>query len=333
MRSNFLSLVLIVSASYHTGCKAQQPFGESYLKIHTIIPLPNVRRRIDHLDINLENEVIYVAALGNNTVEIVALKEGKDIHSIGALNEPQGVCYIPGKHELFIANGGRGDGDFFDASTFKKTGSVHLPSDADDVRYDRVHAKIYVGYGDGGIAEIDANTRLQTGNVSLPAHPEGFQLDLPGNAILVNVPEKNMIGIIDLTRLQLIHKWTRSAPTANFPMAFDNKQRYAFIGYRRPAKLIVIDAKSGNSISSNDMVDDADDLYFDNEKKRVYVSGGGGFINIFQQDGSLFKQVANIPTRSGARTSLFIAELKMFVVAEPAAGGKPAQLLVYDVVR
>jgi DNA-binding beta-propeller fold protein YncE len=333
MKNNFLPLIFILPGFCFTGCKAQASFGQNYLQVNKIIPLPNVKGRIDHLDINLREQILYIAALGNNSVEIVDLKKGKVIHTLTGLNEPQGVCYIPGKQEIFVANGGNGDCYFFNAFTFEKTATVHLSSDADDVRYDSINSKIYIGYGEGGIAVIDANTHRHLSDIKLPAHPEGFQLDKAANVILVNVPDKNMIGVIDLTQLKLIDKWTRNSPTANFPMAIDNIQQYAFIGYRHPAKLVVLDVKTGKDININNMVSDVDDLYFDHEKKRVYVSGGGGFINIFQEDGSLFKQVANIPTRSGARTSLFIPALQIFVVAERAESGKPAQLSVYDVAR
>jgi hypothetical protein len=333
MKNNFLPLIFILPGFCFTGCKAQAPFGQNYLQVNKIIPLPNVKGRIDHLDINLREQILYIAALGNNSVEIVDLKKGKVIHTLTGLNEPQGVCYIPDKQEIFVANGGNGDCYFFNAFTFEKTATVHLSSDADDVRYDSINSKIYIGYGEGGIAVIDANTHRHLSDIKLPAHPEGFQLDKAANVILVNVPDKNMIGVIDLTQLKLIDKWTRNSPTANFPMAIDNIQQYAFIGYRHPAKLVVLDVKTGKDININNMVSDVDDLYFDHEKKRVYVSGGGGFINIFQEDGSLFKQVANIPTRSGARTSLFIPALQIFVVAERAESGKPAQLSVYEVAR
>lgn len=331
--NRFLQFILIISV-FCTGCKGQKPFGENYLHLIKTILLPNVKGRIDHLDINVKEQIIYIAALGNNSVEVVDLKNGKVIHSISGLDEPQGVCYISQKHEIFIANGGNGDCNFFNASSFEKTGTIHLSSDADDVRYDSVNSKIYVGYGKGGIAVIDANTHEQIGDIKLPAHPEGFQIDKTSNLILVNVPGKNMIGVIDLKQLKLTNKWSSNSPTANFPIAIDTKQHYAFIGYRHPATLIVLDERTGKQISNNNMVSDVDDLYFDNEKKRIYISGGGGFINIFQQDGvNVFKQIANIPTRSGARTSLYIQPLKMFVLAERAESGNPAQLLIYNTAQ
>jgi YVTN family beta-propeller protein len=331
MKRMLLQITLLSFIFSFTGCKGQETFGEKYLQLSKTIILPNVKGRIDHLDINVKEKIVYVAALGNNTLEVVDLTNGKVIHTIHGLDEPQGVSYISQTNEIFIANGGSGDCDFYNASTFEKKVSIHLSSDADDVRYDSANQKIYVGYGEGGIAVIDANTHKQTGDVKLPAHPEGFQIDNSANVILVNVPDKNMIGVIDLIHLKLIDSRKRNSPTANFPIAIDEPNQTAFIGYRHPAKLVVLDTKTGKEISSYDMVSDVDDLYFDKEKKRIYISGGGGYINVFQQDATRkFSRITNMPTRNGARTSLLIPQLKLFVLAEQAESESPAQLLVYN---
>jgi hypothetical protein len=122
----------------------------------------------------------------------------------------------------------------------------------------------------------------------------------------------------------------RNTPTANFSMAVDTGTQAAFIGYRHPAKLVILNSKTGKETGNCLMVNDVDDLYFDDATKRIYVSGGGGFINIFQQDEKAsYKQIANIATSDGARTSLLSPRLKLFVVAERARAGKAAQLMIY----
>ena len=54
-------------------------------------------------------------------------------------------------------------------------------------------------------------------------------------------------------------------------------------------------------------------------------------IKIFRQQQNNYKQVSNIPTRSGARTSLLIPQLRVFLLAERAAGSKNAELVIYKV--
>jgi DNA-binding beta-propeller fold protein YncE len=331
MKSLNRILISCTVVSSFISCHAQAPFGMDLLKLEKSIPLPNVKGRIDHMDINLKDRILYIAALGNNTVEVVDIQKVKLIHSIAGLDEPQGIGYIPEHNEIFIANGGNGDCYFYNAANFEKTATIHLSSDADDVRYDPATQHIYVGYGNGGIAVIDANTHTQIGDVKLPTHPEGFQLDKAENILLVNLPGKNMIGVINLKSLKLVDKWMSSAPSANFPFSVDTINHYSFVGYRRPASLVMLNSKTGKVIISANMVSDVDDVYFDYATKKIYISGGGGFINIFQHEKeNSLKQVANIPTRSGARTSLLIPQLKLFILAERAESGKPAEIVIYS---
>src|SRR5882762_9206927 len=186
--------VLLLSCGAFSSCAAQEPYGLDQLRLTKTISLPGVKGRIDHLDVNVKDGVVYIAALGNNTVEVVDLAKGNVLKSIPGLDEPQGVGYIPQTQEIFVANGGSGDCYFYNARTFEKVATIHLASDADDVRYDSVEKKIYVGYGKGGVAVLDALSHQQIGDIKLPAHPESFQLDKGLKLLFVNLPDAHMVG-------------------------------------------------------------------------------------------------------------------------------------------
>ncbi|HZZ76742.1 MAG TPA: YncE family protein [Puia sp.] len=329
-KKNSVDLIrLLCTAGLLISLANAQKTASGFLKTEKTIVL-SVKGRIDHMDVNLKNQIVYVSALGNNSLEVVDIAEGKVIRSITGLNEPQGVGYIPQTNEILVANGGTGDCYFYNARSFEKTGTIHLNSDADDVRYDSASGKIYVGYGDGGIAVIDAVSHKQLEDIKLPAHPESFQIDRTLNLLFVNVPDAHMVGVVDLKKSYLIKKWARAIPAANFPMALDTINHRVFVGYRHPARLIAYEGSSGQQLVDMDMTGDADDLYYDNGTSFVYVSGGSGSISIYRiANGTVSKQIATIPTRNGARTSLLIPQLKLFVLAERADAGKPADLLIY----
>ncbi|MDB5136044.1 MAG: hypothetical protein JWP37_2647 [Mucilaginibacter sp.] len=328
--SHYRLILLFAAMGCFNSCQAQES-GQQLLTLQKEIVLSNVKGRIDHIDINIKDQIAYVAALGNNTLEIVDLKNGKVTRSITGLDEPQGVAYISKHQEILVANGGTGECGFYNALTLKKTGSIKLPDDADDVRYDAETDKIYVGYGSGGIAIIDAASRKQVGNIVLPAHPESFQIDIKANKLWVNLPGSGMIGVADIKQLKLIAKWSKLLPRANFPMAYDEVQHRIIVGYRVPAKLIVCDSETGKELFSGPMVGDVDDLYWDAKSKQVYISGGGGAVDIFKQMSDTdYKQIAHIKTRSGARTSLLVPELGLFLIAARESGGEKATLLVYQ---
>src|SRR5437773_233531 len=133
-----------------TSCKGQNPFGAEYLLLKQSVSLPNVKGRIDHMDANRNKQIAYVAALGNNSVEVVDIKDAVILQSIKGLDEPQGVIFMARTDEIMVAEGGNGDCRFYNAKTFAQTATIHLGSDADDVRFDSNDVKVYVGYGSGG---------------------------------------------------------------------------------------------------------------------------------------------------------------------------------------
>jgi hypothetical protein len=114
-------------------------------------------------------------------------------------------------------------------------------------------------------------------------------------------------------------------------MALDESDRRLFIVTRRPARLLVLDTDSGKPLADYPVVADADDAFYDAAHKRVYVSGGEGFIDIFgQRDRDHYQLSSRIPTRSGARTSLFAPELNRLYLAVPQRENQGAEIRVYE---
>jgi YVTN family beta-propeller protein len=334
MKISYLSKVLLgfMMFSNLLQCSSGQSkknTADAPLKLFATIALPNVNGRIDHMAFDSKRQFVYVAALGNNTVEVVDLKNKKVVHSIKGLGEPQGIRFVPESNAIFVANGDNGACDVFNADTYEKITSIKLGGDADNVRYDPVAKRVYAGYGSGGIAIIDATTFKQLADVKLAGHPESFQLD--NKKVFVNVPDAHLLEIIDLERNSIEAKWKIEEATANFPMALDAANHRLFIGCRHPAKLLVINSETGKTITSFDTDSDTDDAFYDSSAKLIYMSCGGGYVNIFKQinaDG--YEPVSKIETRSGARTSLFVPELNQLVVAAPARSGNEAQLMIYE---
>jgi hypothetical protein len=323
------NVLLFACCLFLMSCKSQPGFGQEILKLEKEITLPGVKGRIDHIDINVKDQIAYVAALGNNTVEVVDLKKGIVQHSITGLSEPQGVAYISKHREIFVANGGTGECIFYNAVTFQKTGSFKYDDDADDVRYDEASDRVYVGYGSGGIGIIDAATHKTVADIKLTAHPESFQLDTKEGKLWVNLPGSGSIGIVDLKQEKLVDQWKRLLPRSNFPMAYDAAQHRIMVGFRTPATLKVLDSRTGKELLSSSMVGDVDDFYWDEKTKQILISGGGGSVNIFKQTGDSYQQVADIKTRNGARTSLFVPELRLFLLAARENNNQSASLLLY----
>ncbi len=315
------------------GCKSQTPSQNNLLTLEASIPLPDVNGRIDHLTYDRLQQRIYVAALGNNTVEVVDLKNKQRIHAIEKLKEPQGVIFISGHKLILVANGEDGSCDIFDTDSFQKINSIPLESDADNVRFDSISHRIYVGYGSGGIAIIDATNFKLLGKIKLSGHPESFQLDRLVNKIYVNVPDKQQIEVIDLGKNTVTDTWNVKEASSNFPMSLDESNHRLFVGCRHPAKLLIIDTRTGKTISSFDTDGDVDDIFYNDHAHKIYLSCGEGFIDIFDQtNADTYSAIGKVRTSPGARTSLFIPGLNQLIVASPSGMNKQASLLVYQIL-
>jgi hypothetical protein len=295
------------------------------------IILPKVSGRIDHIAYDSVNHLAFIAALGNNTVEVVNINSKQTVHTIAGLHEPQGIIYIPPLKKLVVANGDNGDCVFFDAITYIQLSVVHLKNDADNIRYDAASNLVYVGYGNGSIAVINANTMKLVDDIALAGHPESFQLSRKQNRIYINVPDANEIEVAELSTNKVIEKWKNIGASSNFPMALDVENNHLFIGYRSPGILRMISTETGKDLSAVNCSGDADDVFYNAADSLVFVSAGKGFIDVFRTNEKKLIQINHIKTSSGARTSLLLASEKRFILAVPAHEGNPAALWIYNI--
>jgi len=309
----------------------QPSLGQEPLSLIRSIDLPGVEGRIDHLAFDAAGQKLLVAALGNNTVEVLDVKAGTDVKSLPGFREPQGIAVVPDAKLIAVANG-QGEGlQLLSADDYRLQRMIRLGDDSDNVRYDASAKRVYVGYGSGAIAAISPADATVLGEAKLAGHPESFQLERSGSRIFVNVPTADHIAVVDRRGMKVVATWPVVGAKSNFPMALDEANHRIFVGCRRPAKVLVYDTTSGREVGSFDIVGDSDDLFYDAARKRLYVSGGEGFVDVFQQqDGNRFARIAHVATAPGARTSLFVPEQRRLYLAVPHRGTQKAEIRVYE---
>jgi YVTN family beta-propeller protein len=298
------------------------------LVLEAKIPLGAVAGRIDHFAFDPDRQLLFVAELGNDSVGIVDLKERKVLHRITGLSEPQGVAYHPTTTTLYVANAGDGSLRLYQAPAFTLLGNIALGADADNIRLDPWRNRIIVGYGKGGLAVIDPASRRKIADMPLDGHPESFQFDETGARIFVNVPDAPQIAALDAVSGRKVSILDSAGASANFAMAIDADEHRVMIAFRNPARLVVFDTGTGKRAASLETCRDADDLFVDAQRRRVYVSCGEGVIDVFARVGSGYERIARVPTIAGARTSLFVAATDRLYLGVRASGAEPAAIWV-----
>jgi YVTN family beta-propeller protein len=299
------------------------------LVLEAKIPLGDVQGRIDHFAIDQGRQRLLVAELGNNTVGVIDLKARKTIRTIGGLSEPQGVAYVQSTDTLYVANSRDGSVLLFRGDDLAPAGRIELGDDADNIRIDERRSRVIVGYGDGALAVIDPERRAKIADVRLKAHPDSFQLDPSGAKAFVNVPDAGEVAVVDLAAGTQTASWPTGDAQANFPMALDAGGRHVLVAFRKPARLAAFNDQDGKVVVQLETCGDADDVFVDPKRHRVYVSCGEGAVDVLEQRERTYEHVGRVPTAAGARTSLLVPELDRLFVAARVAGSEPAAIWVF----
>jgi DNA-binding beta-propeller fold protein YncE len=219
-----------------------------------------------------------------------------------------------------------------DGATLQPVRAIPLSDDADNVRYERTAKRLYVGHGGGALTVIDVADWHVLGTISLSGHPESFQLESAGPRVFVNVPDSGHVAVVDRQAMKVLTTWPVVGAQSNYPMALDEARHRLFIGCRRPASVLALDTASGRRVGSVETVGDTDDLFYDSQRQRVYVSGGEGFIDVLNAaDPDHLTRVSRLTTAPGARTSLFVPDQSRLYLAVPHRGGQTAQIRVFEV--
>jgi hypothetical protein len=305
----------------------------SPLHLEKEIPLPGVEGRIDHFSADIGGNRIFIAALGNGTIEVVDVIKGQRTTEIKGLKEPQGVYYEPGNNRLYVASAGDGTLRIYDGTSLDLQTTLEFGDDADNVRYDENANQIWVGYG-GGALGIVAASGAKAGNTALGSHPESFQLERGGSRAYVNVPKEGAVVVVDRMKRSVISKWGLDWTFANYPMSLDEGEKRLFVGCRMPARLVILDTLSGQVVAKIPIVGDTDDVFFDASRHLVYIIGGEGAVDLFRRrDPNHYEHIGRTTTATGARTGLFVSGLDRLFVAVPHRGSQAAKLLVYQITE
>ena len=322
-----LVLAVLLAAGLLMPAPARAETTGAPLALEAKIPLGAIGGRMDHLGVDLKRQRLFVAELGNGSLGVVDLAAAKVPRTIAGFREPQGVAYVPFVDSVYVASAADGSVRVLHGDDLTPIGRIDLGDDADNVRVDDPHRRVLVGYGSGALALIDTATETKVGDMRLKGHPESFRIDETGSRVFVNVPDAREIVVVNLAT-----GGSQSLPLrgmrANFPMAIDRDTHRVLVVFRDPPTLMALSSQDGRVVAKVATCGDADDVFVDASRRRVYVSCGEGVVDVFAAEGDGYRRLARVPTVPGARTSLFVPERDRLYVAARARGDEQAAILV-----
>jgi DNA-binding beta-propeller fold protein YncE len=225
--------------------------------------------------------------------------------SIGIIRTEKDVHGIALAHEFgkgYVSNGSLNSVLVFDLKTFKVLGHVPAGQFTDGIFYDDYSKKVISCNGRGkNMTVIDPSTDQVTATIQLTGWPETAVSDGKGN-IYVNNAEKSEIDVIDAKTYQIIHTWPIAPGKSASGLAIDRNTMRLFAGCDNQ-KLIVMNALTGEVVTSVPIGEECDAVGFDKKLKRVYSSNGDGTLTVIEElSPEKFEVIQNLKTKTGART-------------------------------
>lgn len=325
------SVFLLMMLCYLSPAQGQEPTA---LRLTQTIALPKVQGGFNHMSVDAGDQRLFAPAPTNKTLEIVDLRSGKPWRSLKG-ERPTAALYAPEFGQLYLTSGQ--SVYIYNRKTLDAVARVDLHTRLDQLRYDARPRELYVGCmteGKTGVAVIAIPEGKLLGKVPLPTSPQGIAVEKNGRRIFANLPALSSIAVIDRRERKVLEMWSLHRAQDNFPMALVEKDHRLFVTCRTPAEMLVLDTQSGRIIARVPCVRDADDMWYDEARKRIYVSGGEGFVSVIKQQGTDRYRILNrIATTRDAATSIFSGELNSLFVGVPRTGNEPAEILVYRAGR
>jgi DNA-binding beta-propeller fold protein YncE len=329
-----LGLAAVSVALGPAASRAAQESGP--LRLVETIALPNVSGRIDHLSADVRGRRLFISALGNHTVEMVDLAAGKRLRSLPDVQKPQGEWYVERLGKLFTADGVAGNVKVYRGVDLRLLTTIPLDLGPDAEAYDPAARRVYVGYGGedagksyGEVGIIDAVSDKHIGDIRTSAHPGAILVGHPGKTVYITVPKTQEVSQIDASTGHIVATW-KSKEGSPVSLAYDPSRHRLFVGTRKPAEVEVFDSQSHRWIASLPSVGLMDGLFYDATHRRIYASGGDGYVAVYQQKSAdRYEELANVPTGPNGRTSLWVGPLDRYFVAVPAAD-HGAELLAFE---
>jgi|SRR5580704_2289106 DNA-binding beta-propeller fold protein YncE len=254
----------------------------------------------DYLSVDEAARRLYVSH--GTQVEVIDVDSGSIVGSIAKTPGVHGIAIAPELGRGFVSNGQSATVTIFDLKTLNAIGEVPTGQKPDAIIFDPASSRVFAFNGGGNSATaIDAATGKVAGTVDLGGGPEFAAAD--GNGFVYNnLEDENLVLKIDSRKLTVEKRWPTAPCASPSSMAMDSANHRLFLGCRSKV-MAVMNADTGQVITTLPIGDHVDATAFDPETKLIFNSNGEGTVTVIQQDSAdKYSVVETVKTLPRAKT-------------------------------
>jgi YVTN family beta-propeller protein len=288
------------------------------------IPVPG-EGSWDYLTIDEGARRLYVSH--GTQVEVLDIDTGSVVGKIANTPGVHGIAIAPELGRGFVSNGQSSTVTVFDLKTLKEIAQVPAGKKPDAIIYDPATSRVFAFNGGSNSATvIEAATGKVAGTIDLGGGPEFAAADGSGY-VFNNLEDESLVLKIDARKMTVEQRWKTAPCQSPSSMAMDRVNRRLFIGCRSKV-MAVINADTGQLITTLPIGDHVDATAFDPETKVIFNSNGEGTVTVIQQESAdKYSVIETVKTVPRAKTMALDPKTHQLFLSA-AEGGKFEVLMV-----
>jgi DNA-binding beta-propeller fold protein YncE len=300
---------------------AAPPASESGYKVTRKIEIPG-QGGWDYLTIDDAARRLYVSH--GTQVEVLDVDSGTIVGKIPNTPGVHGIAVAPELGRGFVSDGQSSTVTVFDLKTLKSLGDVSVGKKPDAIVYDPATSRVFAFNGGSNTASVvSAADAKVVGTIDLGGGPEFAVADGTGY-VFNNLEDTSEVVKIDSRKMTVEKRWPTAPCQSPSSLAMDRANRRLFIGCRSRV-MAVMNADTGEVITTPPIGDHVDATAFDPESRLVFNSNGEGTVTVIQQETpDNYSVLQNVKTMPRAKTMAL--DMKTHQLFLSAADG--AQFLV-----
>jgi YVTN family beta-propeller protein len=263
------------------------------------IPVPG-QGSWDYLTVDEAARRLYVSH--GTQVEVLDVDSGTVVGNIPNTPGVHGIAIAPELGRGFVSAGQSSTVTIFDLKTLKRIADVPTGKKPDAIIFDPATSRVFAFNGESNSATaIDAATGKVAGTVDLGGGPEFAVADGKGY-VFDNLEDEGLVLKIDARKLTVEQRWPTAPCAKPSSLAMDRENRRLFVGCRSKV-MAVMNADTGQVITTLPIGDHVDATAFDTETKLIFNSNGEGTVTAIHQDGpDKYSVVETVKTLPRAKT-------------------------------
>lgn len=295
-RATFCLLIILLISLVLMGAGVPSLGGYSVTKK---IPISG-QGSFDYLTVDESGRRLYVSH--GTQVEVLDVDSGAVVGNIPNTLGVHGIAIAAEFSRGFVSNGQSSTVTIFDLKTLKPIADVPTGKKPDAIIYDPATKRVFAFNGGSDSATaIDAATGKVAGTVDLKGGPEFAAADGQG-FVYNNLEDENLVVKIDANKLTVEQRWPTAPCASPSSMAIDRSNHRLFLGCRSKV-MAVMNADTGQVITTLPIGDHVDATAFDPETKLIFNSNGEGSVTVIHQDAvDTYSAVETVKTLPRAKT-------------------------------